>query len=281
MRRNFRRSTLVLLATGALAATGTALAQEQDQPAQQQSEQVPPAQQGDQLPPGQVPAVLKAREANFIYRSSSRLLSCAQLRNHVAVILQAVGARQDVQVRANDCETFIDPMDQTANRMENRNPLDTSAARSESVLDRVRPSTNTRIRAQSTPVHIQLMMPVVVTADVMAEVDRDKARRELVSRVTGNVGVAMDDPIFFAAERRAVTLSYDTIRIDNIDCELLDQMTQTVFREFDLKVTSQALSCDPSQRSRMRPHLTVEALLPVGFTMPSEKLPVAPRLAMP
>jgi hypothetical protein len=273
MRRKFCRSALVLLATGALATSGAALAQEPEQ----QQEQVQPQQQANRLPPGQIPAVLKARQTEFIYRSSSRPLSCEQLRNHVAVILRAVGARQDVQVRANDCETFIDPMTQTpgrmettAGRMDTRNPMDASN-RSESVLDRMRPSATDRNRTQSTPVHIELMMPVEVTSEILSQVDQDKARRELVSRVTGNPGAAMDDPIFFAAERRPVTLSYDTIRIDSMDCELLEQMTRTVFRELDLRVTSQPLSCDPRQRSRLRPQLTVEALLPVGVPMPGEK----------
>ena len=275
MRRKFCRSALVLLATGALATSGAALAQEQEQ----QQEQVQPQQQANTLPPGQVPAVLKAREAQFVYRSSSRLLTCEQLRNRVAVILRAVGARQDVQVRANECEAFIDPTQMTTpSRTDTttRSPWDASSSRSESTFDRIHPSTTDRNRTQSTPVHIELMMPVPVTAEILAQVDQDKARRELVSRVTGNPGAAMDDPIFFAAERRPITLSYDTIRIESIDCELLEQMTQTVFRELDLKVTSQPLSCDKRQRSALRPQLTVEALLPVGVPMPGEKGPGEP-----
>jgi hypothetical protein len=270
LRRTFRRSTLVLLAAGALASSGAALAQEQEQP-HQQPEQVSPEATAPALPAGQIPAVLKARETEFIYRSSSRLMSCEQLRNHVAVILNAVGARQDVQVRANDCETFIDPSSQmgSPNTVQDRNPLDTRSARSESVLDRMRPSPTTR--TQSTPVRIQVMMPVPVTAKILDEVDKDKARRELVSRVTGNQNIAFDDAIFFPAERREVTLSYDTIKIDSMDCELLEQMAQTVFRELDLKVTGQPLSCDRRQRSHMKPTLRVEALLPVGVPMPGEK----------
>jgi hypothetical protein len=280
MRRKFCRSALVLLATGALATSGAVLAQEQEQQEQQeqQEEHVPPQQQANTLPPGQVPAVLKAREAQFVYRSSSRLLTCEQVRNRVAVILRAVGARQDVQVRANECEAFIDPTQMTTpSRTDTttRSPWDASS-RSESTFDRIHPSTTDRNRTQSTPVHIELMMPVPVTAEILSQVDQDKARRELVSRVTGNPGAAMDDPIFFAAERRPVTLSYDTIRIESIDCELLEQMTQTVFRELDLKVTSQPLSCDKRQRSALRPQLTVEALLPVGVAMPGEKAPGEP-----
>jgi hypothetical protein len=272
MRRPFSRSTLVLLATSTLAA-GSTLAQEQEQPAA--AEQVQSERPANQLPPGQVAAVLKSREADFTYRSSSRLLSCDQLRSHVAVILAAVGARQDVQVRAHQCESFMEPTQPGVPRMETMpNPWDRTT-RSDSALDRVHPNYTDR-RAQSTPVHIQLMMPVEVTPDILAQVEQDKARRELVSRVTGNPGAALDDPIFFPAERRQVTLSWDTIKVDYMDCELLEQMAQTVFRQLDLKVKGPSPTCDRANRSHMKPQLTVEALLPVGVPMPGEKRPGEP-----
>jgi hypothetical protein len=271
MRRNPSRSALVLLAAGALAMSAATPSQEQP-PQEQEQEQAPQQQSG--LPPGQVPAVLKARDADFVYRSSSRLFTCEQLRSRVAVILRAVGARQDVSVRANECEAFIDPTQMTdPNRSDRRNTLD-PRNQPPSVFDRVRPSSSSlsdRNRNQSTPVRIQLMMPVEVTSEVVQEVEQDKARRALISRVTGNPNASMDDAIFFAAERRQVTLSHDTIRLEAIDCELLEQMSMTVFRQLDLKVTSQALSCDPRERSRLLPSLTVEALLPVGFQLPSEQ----------
>jgi hypothetical protein len=277
MRRKFCRSTFVLLATGALA-TSAALAEEQEQPTQ--PEQVQP-QQGNQLPPGQVPAVLKSSKADFVYRSTYRPLSCDQLRNRVALILQAVGARQDVRVRANECNTFIDPSTQRPggssvdSRMDTRtssgrSPWDTSPqAPGSGMLDRMRPSATDQ-RSQSTPVYIELMIPAEATTKIINEVEQDKARRELISRVTGNPGAAMDDPIFFAAERRQITLSYDTIKLESIDCELLEQMSRTVFRQLNLKVTHSPTNCDRNERSHLRPQVTVEALLPVGFAMPGE-----------
>ena len=65
-----------------------------------------------------------------------------------------------------------------------------------------------------------------------------------------------------------VELSHDTIDLEPIDCELLEQLSTAVFRKLDLKVTSRSLSCDPRERSYINPSLTVEALLPVGFQMP-------------
>lgn len=275
MRRKHPGSALVLLTASALAMGGAALSQEQEQTPQEQEEapQLIP-RQSDGLPAGQVPAVLKARDANFVYRSSARQLTCDQLRRRVALILSAVGARQDVEVRAHECESFIDPSTmQDPHRSDRRNTLD-PWSRPQGALDRMRPYHNDsmdRDRTQSTPVSIRMMMPVEVTSDIVEEVDKDKARRDLISRVTGNPGAAMDNPIFFPAERRQVVLSHDTIELEPIDCELLEQMSMTVFRKLDLKVTSPSLSCDPRERSRINPSLTVEALLPVGFQLPGEQ----------
>lgn len=288
-----RRQCLVVFACLSLATSGAVFAQEQNPPEPGTSEQAPaqqnPREQGAQLPPGQFPAVLKSRKADFVYRSSANPLACDELRNHIAVILQAVGARDDIQVTAHECETFIMP---DARRMPSSggptmsgtfdrgstfgrgggayDPYDPSSRSMDPTMtDHLRSSRS--YRGQATPIHIQVMMPVVVTPEIVSEIDRDKSRRELISRVTGNPGAAMNDPIFFAAERREVRLSRDTIGIDSIDCELLEQMVPSVFRDLDLKVTQQTLSCDSSGRSHFVPHLTVEALLPVGYLLPGEE----------
>ncbi len=284
MRRTPSRSALALLTAGALAMSGAVLAQEQQQPQQEQAAPEPEPEQliarGENggLPAGQIPAVLKAREANFVYRSSARQLSCDELRRRIALILSALGARQDIDVRANECDRFIDPMDRAGrdrmNRQDSTDPLDRSAS---SPLDRMRaPSSsfntfNNRNSSQSTPVRIRAMMPVELTSDIMDEVEKDKARRELVSRVTGNVNAAMNDAIFFPAELRQVELSHDTLDLEPMDCELMEQMASSVFRKLDIKVKARSLSCDPRERSSINPSLTVEALLPVGYQLPKKK----------
>lgn len=55
----------------------------------------------------EVAAVFKLHELRFVYRSVANPLDCSQLRNHVAVILSAVGARDDVKVRVTDCDIFL------------------------------------------------------------------------------------------------------------------------------------------------------------------------------
>lgn len=282
MRHLLSRSALVLVVTGSLAATGPGFAQQQDPPLNSTQEQ------GSNLPPGQFPAVLKSKEVNFIYRSTNSVLACDELRNRVATILREVGARDDVQVTARECDTFVTPDARGPRRSDSRvsGTIQPGAggdltggndAFGRSTIDRQMERRETlthgdrydRYKTQTTPVHIQLMMPVVITPEILAEVERDKSRRALISRVQGNPSASIDDPIYFPAALREVTLSHDTIELEPIDCELLEQMRRTVFRELDVKVTSGALSCDAS--SYIKPKLTVETLLPVGYEMPGER----------
>lgn len=282
MRHLHPRSGLALLIAGSLAASGPTFAQQQDPTFSSTQEQA------NTLPPGQFPAVLKSKEVDFIYRSTHSVLACDELRNRVATILREVGARDDVQVSARECDMFVTPDARGPRRSDPRvsgtiqpgaggdltgnndpfgsSPMNRQMERREELTHGDRYD---RYKTQTTPVHIQLMMPVVITPEVLEEVERDKSRRALVSRVQGNKSAVTDDPIFFPAARREVTLSHDTIELEPIDCELLEQMRRTVFRELDVKVTSGSLSCDAS--SSIKPRLTVESLLPVGYEMPGER----------
>lgn len=241
-----------LVAVATLAVTGAASAQ-QSAPAQEP-----------------VTAVLKMKEVDFSYRSTRNYLTCDELINGIAVILRALGARDDVQVRTTNCGINGAP-DLTVSDNStpwNNNPSSSSSwdrsTQQQSPMERMRGTTP----RQNTTLHIWAMMPVVATPAVAKEMEQDKARRELVSRVTGNMNVALNDPILFAATRQEVTLSHDTIKIEPQHCELLEQMMSSVFRKLDLKVTHENLSCDPHQRSNFPPSATVEALLPVGYVQP-------------
>jgi hypothetical protein len=229
---------------------------------------------GEQQQAAQEPvtAVLKMRESDFVYRSQLYYMSCDDLRNGVAVILRALGARDDVQVRVTNCSMGgvpdlvvsgggTGPQSQSGSTWDNNWDRST---RQQSPMERMRNETPT----QSIPVHIWAMMPVPADSKVMKEMEKDKARRELISRVTGNMNVAMNDPILFAAKRQQVELSHDTIKLGPEHCQLLDQMITHVFRDFDLKAVRKNLSCDPHQKSNFPPSATVEALLPVGYVLP-------------
>lgn len=214
----------------------------------------------------QVTAVLKMRESDFVYRTTRNPLSCDELRNGVAVILSALGARDDVQVRLTNCmggdvpdlSVSGDPSQTWDNNWDR-------STQQQSPMERMRGSTP----RQNTPVHIYAMMPVVATPKIAKEMEQDKARRELLSRVTGNMNAALNDPILFAAARQQVTLSKDNIKLRPEHCELLDQMISGVFRDLDLRTVRRSVSCDPHQRSNFAPEVTVEALLPVGYVLPT------------
>jgi hypothetical protein len=278
MRNALSRSATALFITGSLAVSGASIAQQEQDPTFQSTQE---AAEAARLPAGQIPAVLKSREVDFIYRSTRTPLACDQLRNRVANVLRAVGARDDIQVDARECDSFISPdprlrPSQSGSRVQGTFEPRAGGSLTDPMMDRTtdrmrmtRADRYDRDRSQTTPVHIRLMMPVVVTPEVVEEVERDKSRRALVSRVQGNQNAVLDDPIYFPAERRDVTLSHDTLELEPMDCELLDQMQRTVFRELDLKVTSSALSCDSD--SYLKPRLTVNALLPVGLEMPGER----------
>jgi hypothetical protein len=237
---------------------------------------------GEQQPGTQesITAVLKMRESDFVYRSQLYYMTCDDLRNGVAVILRALGARDDVQVRVSNCNygngpdlvlsgnggSPTGPQSQSGSVWDNNWDRST---RQQSPMDRMRNETP----AISIPVHIWAMMPVPADSKVMKEIEKDKARRELISRVTGNMNVAMNDPILFAAKRQEVVLSHDTIKLGPEHCQLLDQMITHVFRDFDMKATHKNLSCDPHQKSNFNPSATVEALLPVGYVLPTAQKP--------
>jgi hypothetical protein len=242
------RSALAgLVATASLAAGGQTLAAEE--PAQQEA----------------VAAALKMKEVDFVYRSARNFLSCDELRNGVSVILRALGARDDVQVTATSCNWSQVPdavLSDDSNG--NWNQQWDRSTRQQSPMERMRGSNAN----QSTPLHIRVMMPVPANKQIMKEMEQDKARRELVSRVTGNMAAALNDPILFPATRQQVELSHDTIKLEPEHCELLDQMISSVFRRLDMKVVRKSLSCDRYQRSAFAPQATVETLLPVGYALP-------------
>jgi hypothetical protein len=198
-----------------------------------------------------VTAVWKEREIFFFYRSAISIYSCDALRTRVASILHAVGARPDLQIKVTECsQSNMTPDAATIDRGRG-----TWAPASSSAYV-PRPD-----RQQVANVRVLLSMPVEMTPDVVAEMKADKSRRELISRVTGNPIARFNDPIPFAAERRVVTLSRKTIGLEPAECELLDQLVTSSFKELDLRVVRRSYSCDRYRVSRIPPMLDVEALV--------------------
>jgi hypothetical protein len=218
----------------------------------------------------QTAAVLKLQEVDFFYRSSVAVFSCTDIEGRVASILRYLGARDDIKVRVNGCDSVVtptdEPLDSTWEDPSSSGTWQSPSSRWQTSSDRFgyrRPG-----HEQSAHVRVRLMMPVEMTPEVLAEMEKDKSRRELVSRVTGNPAANLNDPIVFPAHRQLVTLSRRTIDLEPIECELLEQMSTSVFRELGIRVVDRGPHCDRREVSRMPPQLTVEALMPVMPTTP-------------
>ncbi len=161
-------------------------------------------------------------------------------------------------------DDMMDPMPGRAPPIRSIAPIPSSVATIRSIAPRPRSATPPASVGNRRSIRVRLQMPVEMTPAVMKEVEKDKSRRELVSRVTRNPGAAMNDPILFEAQRQEVTLSSKTVRLKPEDCELLEQMSTQLFRKLDVKVTRRTASCGPRDSSRIPPQMDVEALLPTG-----------------
>lgn len=216
--------------------------------------------------PPVVAAVWKERKLFFAYRSAYAIFSCTTLGDRVADILRAVGARPDLEVRIDNCaELPATPTVGTGNRAgweQDRAANDRVGWSGSAWPSEAGARFGRRDELQlASNVTVRLRMPVELTPDVAAELERDRSRRELVSRATGDPAARFNDPIVFAAQRRNVTLSRQTVDLEPVECELLDQMSAG-FRKLGVKIVRRGFSCDRNRVSLIPPELEVEALLP-------------------
>lgn len=233
-----------------------------------------------------VTAVWKARQLHFSYRGYEAVYPCTVLQQRIALVLGAVGARPDVEVIVNDCDELFAPATVPLGDGASWPPGSSAPAAGDRLtLPPGRDIGGTRTAAagrssyrrsepgQVANVSIRLAMPVETTPEVIAELETDRKRRELITRVTGNPLPLFDDPIPFPASRQVVTLSRETAGVDAADCELLEQMATTVLRELGVRVVRRGYTCDRSWTSRVAPTLDVDALVPVGFTAGAQEVP--------
>ena len=212
-----------------------------------------------------IAAVWREQRLNFLYSSATTVYSCSALAGRVSSILRAVGARDDVKVTVNDCSNSAVPTDIGLNndRGSVNASIDTSVHTSGAVSDRYYERRIDRLKTMH--VYVRLMMPTEVTPEVLTELKKDKSRRELISHATGNPAPRFNDPVLFSAQWQPVTLSSKTIGLEPEECELLDQVASSVFRELGVRVVRKRYSCDPDRVSHIAPELVAEALLPTPY----------------
>jgi hypothetical protein len=233
------------------------------------------AQEGAKQPTAtgeQIPAVLKTQEIDFFYRSSVAPFSCSALQGRVASIFSALGARNDIQVGVSGCDILA--QDEPGNLLNVPSPsdgVDGSSNRWRTPTTRFGTRSDRR-REQNSHIRVRMMFPVMVTDEVMAEMERDKSRRELVSRVTGN-NASLNDPIVFPAQRQLVTLSRKTVDLYPEDCELLEQMSRSAFPKLGIRVVNRGRSCERNHISQVPITVVVETLMPY--------IPESPQISLP
>lgn len=219
--------------------------------------------------PSRITAVWKERRLSFNYSSTSTIYSCNAMESRVASVLRAVGARDDVKVRVNGCN--ISPSSDPRMSV----PVGSRGTVSmDPTYDRYRSQGSAANPRQFATVYVTAMLPAEVSDDVYAELEKDKSRRELVARATGNAAARFNDPILFAAQRQRVTLSYDTIGIEVEECELLDQLTSMLLPQIGVRVVSRSGTLCP-RGSSLPPQVVVDALMPF-YGDPSSALPSPP-----
>lgn len=160
--------------------------------------------------PAPVVATWKEAEIDFTYIGRTSFYTCESLRQKVARILQAAGARDDLVVRSSGCFGA-------------------------SEID-----TFTRVR-------IKAAVPVVAEQGGLTPDER--SRRELVSRVRGEKPSEEELLGQFPATWQTIRFTgrnRDRI-VDDGDCELLEQMSYGVFKPLGIEVLRDNTRCIPGE----------------------------------
>ncbi len=160
--------------------------------------------------PAPVVATWKEAEINFTYIGRTSFYTCESLRQKVARILQAAGARDDLVVRSSGCFGASD-------------------------IDKF-----TRVR-------IKAAVPVV--ADEGGLTPDERSRRELVARVRGEQPSEVELLGQFPATWQTIRFTgrnRDRV-VDDGDCELLEQMSYAVFKPLGIEVLRGNNRCIPGE----------------------------------
>jgi len=171
-----------------------------------------------------VNAVWTEHEFTFTYFGRGTYYSCGGLDAKIEYILTALGARPEPWVRVNCLDGAGIQLMPTA--------------------------------------RIRVAVPTEVTPELLAQLEADKSKRELVARAQGK-GTAVDAATAqFPAERRIV--EFDGRRLDRIndgDCELLDQLLPQVLEPLGIReAPDSSLTCIPRQSQSGAVHLRLESL---------------------
>lgn len=172
-----------------------------------------------------VPALWKDYEFSFHYQSFTAFYSCDSLDVKVKRLLIAMGADPQLKVRSSGCEGG-----NTIASMPN--------------------------------VRIKMSVPAEISAALLADLERNRSRRELTARVRGErLKGGVEDQ--FPAYWKRVSLSRGALGLQPGDCELIDQLKRKVLPKLAIRIVKDDVHCTPGQLTPDQPRLEVEALTKV------------------
>jgi len=181
----------------------------------------------DASPAGAAPtvnAVWTEHEFSFTYFGLGTYYSCGGLEGKIEYILTALGARQEPWVQVNCIDGPGVQLMPTA--------------------------------------RIKVAVPTEATPELLARLEADKSKRELVAKVKGK-GTAIDVATAqFPAERRIVEFEGRRLRhINDGDCELFDQLLPQVLEPLGIReAPGSSLMCIPRQSQLGAVRLRLESL---------------------
>jgi hypothetical protein len=171
-----------------------------------------------------VNAVWTEHEFTFTYFGRGTYYSCSGLENKIEYILTALGARPEPRVQVSCLYGGGVQLLPTA--------------------------------------RIKVAVPTEATPELLAQLEADKSKRELVAKVQGK-GTAVDVATAqFPAERRVV--EFEGRRRDHVDdgdCELFDQLLPQVLEPLGIReAPGSSLRCVPRQSQTGAVHLRLQSL---------------------
>lgn len=172
-----------------------------------------------------VNAVRVEREVELVYMGFTSYYSCDGLRDKVRRVLVDLGLGDGLKVGTRGCIRVTGP--------------------------EIMPS-----------VRIVAQVPVEATPEVLAQLESEAGKRELVARVKG-VAPA-EATAQFPVRRKRVEFEADPLGdLQEGDCELVEQLRDRVFPKLGVKVVEDRTQCAPRQVRPGSIHTVVEVLEPV------------------
>jgi hypothetical protein len=174
-----------------------------------------------------VMAVWVEQKINFTYMGFTAYYSCDGLRGKVSSILEEIGARPGFKVTARGCMNLSGP-------------------------------------EWSPGLQIVAAMPRPATPELLAELAKGEAQRELAARAGGKAAPAAEAAAEFPARVRRIDFrDSPNGLVQPGDCELIEQLRDRMFVPLGAKIVENRMGCFPHTLSNGSIVLSIDVLEPV------------------